>query len=139
MTFEPSADFRDPKALRPAPTDQIVAMLTSCLYLVRPVGMSDADAAIWLRTAARELEHLPIDLLADACSAAKRTCDHHAKIVPTIIRETAERLEMRRTYHRNKGRVAIESRPIPNPGWRPDPAELKAIREQAAAQLRADR
>lgn len=83
-------------ATDPAPIHETVAMLASCLALVRPVGMAQADADEWLRVAARELSYLPGDLLADGAAHARRTCTHHGQIVPAIIKETDERLAARR-------------------------------------------
>lgn len=54
--------------------------------------MQQADADTWLRVAAGEVAHLPFELLDEACRVARRTCTHHAQIVPCIIRESAERL-----------------------------------------------
>lgn len=83
-------------SLQPAEPEQIVAMLTACLALVRPVGMQESETRDWLKVAARAVAHLPLDILSDACAKVQTTCTHHGQIVPKIIAETAERLENRR-------------------------------------------
>ncbi len=41
------------------PDETIRAMLSTCLALVKPVGMSAEDAQAWLRVAARDAEAGP--------------------------------------------------------------------------------
>jgi hypothetical protein len=50
----------------------------------------------WLAVAWATLKHLPADILAIGCKAARQTCDHPSKIVPTIIAETKEMMGWRR-------------------------------------------
>jgi len=124
----------------PTPPERAVAHLTTCLALVRPVGMPEADAADWLHTAAGDVAHLPEDILVDACREARRTCTHHAQIVPTIIRDGEVRLRQRRTI-----RAAMEPAPADAPKlaapepWMPTPEELAQLHRDAAARLSADR
>lgn len=66
--------------------------LAACLSLVRPVSMSDAAAMEWINVAAVELTRFPPSVIEQACSAAKRNCGHHAKILP-FVAEECERLE----------------------------------------------
>lgn len=111
-----------------------MARLSTCLALVKPVGMSAEDADAWLRTATRELAYLPPDLLAEAAQVARRTCTHHGQIVPAIIKETEERMATRRKL------AAPVERPqaLPKPDqWKPNADELEAIKAKAAADLAA--
>lgn len=110
-------------------------MLTTCLALVKPVGMSGEDAQAWLRVAAGEIRHLPPDLLADGCAAARKTCTHHGQIVPTILKETDERMASRRKLA--KPAVVPKERRLSAPEpWQPTPEELAELRAKAAANLR---
>lgn len=122
--------------LVPAPVSETVAMLTACLSLVKPVGMSAEDAQAWLRVAARELSDLPPDLLAHGCTEARRTCTHHGQIVPTIIKVTGETMAIRRDMA-NRANRKVE---LPKPGqgerWTPQPGELEAIKREVAEKLR---
>jgi len=102
-----------------------VALLSTCLALVKPVGMSGEDADAWLRVAAREVAILPPDLLADGCAHARKTCTHHGQIVPAILKETEERLATRRKLASPPEKV--EALPAPAP-WRPTPEELAALK-----------
>jgi hypothetical protein len=69
-----------------------VALLTSCLALVRPVGMGDHEAEGWLRVALGEVREFPLQTLSFAAKHARRTCTHHAQIVPTIVKFCEENL-----------------------------------------------
>ena len=86
--------------LLPATPQQAVALLTSCLALVRPVGMPENEAEDWLAVALGEVASYPADVLAIGASEARRTSTHHAQIVPTICREAdaimAQRLRIAR-------------------------------------------
>lgn len=73
-----------------------MAYLTACLALVRPVGMQEGEVETWLDAASVAVEHLPADILADACAKVQRTVTHHGQIIPAIIAETAERYEGRK-------------------------------------------
>lgn len=61
--------------------------LAACLSLVRPVSMTDDAAVEWISVAARELSGFPPSVIEQACSAAKRKCAHHAKILPFVSEE----------------------------------------------------
>lgn len=80
-----------------------MALLTSCLALVRPVGMSESEAEDWLGVALGEVASYPADVLAIGAQEARRTSTHHAQIVPTICRECdaimAQRLRIARLPH----------------------------------------
>lgn len=107
-------------------------MLTTCLTLVRPVGMSDENASTWLRIAAGEVKALPRDLLADGCAAARKACTHHGQIVPTILKETEERLATRRKLASPPEKV--EALPAPAP-WRPTPEELAELKANVGKRM----
>lgn len=64
-----------------------IAQIASCLGLVRPVGMSDGMAEEWVRIAARDLGSFPDSTIAAACQKARMICNHHGKILPTVIAE----------------------------------------------------
>lgn len=80
----------------PATSEQLAVELTSCLALVAPVGMTEEAKRDWLKVAWSELGHLPADVLSAGCSAARKTCDHPAKIVPAIIEATAQAMRWRK-------------------------------------------
>lgn len=46
--------------------------------------MSDDDRFEWYKAALMTIGDMPADLLQQACAAARRVCDHPAKIVPFI-------------------------------------------------------
>lgn len=68
---------------------EIINEISSCLALVKPVGMSDDMATEWLAVAAGELLDLTRNALKAGCAHARRTCTHHAQIVPTVLAEAA--------------------------------------------------
>lgn len=71
-------------------------MLTGCLALVRPVGMGDSEVEDWLGAAVQAVGPRRLSVLNAACAHAKRTCTHHAQVVPAIVAE-CERIEARET------------------------------------------
>lgn len=75
------------KRLRPASRSEFRDALGACLALVAPVGMTEDDRAQWFRAAWETLDGIPADLLAQGCAVARKWADHHAKIVPAILRE----------------------------------------------------
>lgn len=88
-------------------------MLTACLSLVRPAGMSPNDADTWLMVAAEELRDIPEDLLADGCKHARRTATHHREIVALVIGHTKDALATRKRLRRH----ALDARnALPAPG-----------------------
>lgn len=129
----------DESRLDPVGSGQAVALLASCLMLVKPVGMSDADAQGWLNVAAGEVEHLPLDILQQGCSAARRTCTHHGQIVPAILREAEDWLATRRRIFGEPVDHAPADAPklAAPPPWLPTPEELDQIKFEAAERLRA--
>ena len=114
-----------------------MGLLTSCLALVRPVGFSDDNAGDWLRVAAGEVGYIPIEILTDACAHARRTCDHHSKIVPAIIAHADAEIRDRERFIARQAEYA-PALPSP-PQWVPEPGELDAIKADIAAQFPSNR
>lgn len=106
---------------------EAVALLTTCLTLVKPVGMSAEDADSWLTVATGEVLHLPGDILDAACTAARRSCTHHGQIVPAILREGEEILAMRRKRFGVDRIPSDRHLPAPDP-WKPTPEELAELK-----------
>ncbi len=77
--------------LQPASPQEAVALLTSCLALVRPVGMTEAEAEDWLSVAVGAVIEYPAVHLREAARQAQKTCTHHAQIVPAIAKECEDR------------------------------------------------
>jgi hypothetical protein len=94
---------RSSERLKPATRDDFRNELTACLTLVAPVGMNEEAKRDWLAVAWQTLKHLPADMLSRGCKAARETCDHPAKIVPAIMRETEEAMRRRREAAREQG------------------------------------
>jgi hypothetical protein len=69
--------------------------LTACLALVAPVGMTEESRGEWLAVAWDTLKHIPPDILEIGSRKAREKCDHPAKVVPTIIAETASAMGLR--------------------------------------------
>lgn len=86
--------------------------LAACLALVRPVTMTDQAAMEWINVASRELSGFPPSVIEQACSAAKRNCGHHAKILP-FVSEECERIEAEFHRMRDAARVAVLPRRDP--------------------------
>lgn len=93
---QPSAS----SGLTPATPTEFRNELTACLALVAPVGMSEEARGEWLAVAWQTLKHLPADILASAARKARETCDHPAKVVPAIFRESEEWMAIRRRMAR---------------------------------------
>lgn len=64
-----------------------LAELNRALNLVRAVGMNDEMASDWLASAVVELRELPDSAFLAGVQHARRTCTHHAQIVPTVLAE----------------------------------------------------
>jgi hypothetical protein len=126
--------------LRPAPVTETVAQLSTCLALVKPVGMSAEDTQAWLRVAAGELSHLPPDMLERGCKTARKTCTHHGQIVPAILKDVGQWYADVAEGARIAERMAkpVERLPAPEP-WLPTTDELEAIKASVAAQFPSNR
>lgn len=65
---------------------EMIALLSSCLMLVRPANMGDVAVKEWLAAAAMECGPLQITKLRAACSHARRKATSFAHIVPLIFK-----------------------------------------------------
>lgn len=74
------------------PEIEMAAMLSASLALVKPAGMTSKEAEDWLDAAFDALAHLPLHIFRDGIRAARLTCDHPSKIVPTVIEATKDAL-----------------------------------------------
>lgn len=83
-------------SLEPATDNEFRNELTACLALVAPVGMTEEARADWLMVAWETLKHLPADILHYGAVKARKSADHHSKIVPIIVAETEDWMETRR-------------------------------------------
>ncbi|MEO0033537.1 MAG: hypothetical protein RIS94_3295 [Pseudomonadota bacterium] len=113
-------------------------MLTGCLALVRPVGMSEEAAEEWISLATDEVQHVPADLLDEGCAMARRKCRHHGAIVPTIMDHAEERWAARKRMRFALLERAGEAKPK-REAWKPTAEELEMIKRQATDRLRAGR
>ena len=106
--------------LRPADARQFVTILTPCLTLVAPVGMSEDDRDIWFEAAQLALANVPADLLRRGAQHALMHADHPSKIVPAIMREIGDSLKARRNVGAVEAAVwqGADNRPtaLPDPG-----------------------
>lgn len=83
--------------LQPADDVEFITILTPCLQLVAPVGMTEDDRDTWFEAARLALIDVPADLLAQGAKHAMIHADHPSKIVPLIAREAAKALASRRS------------------------------------------
>lgn len=121
------AQHSESSGLIPATRTEFRNELTACLALVAPVGMTEEARGEWLSVAWQTVKELPADILASSARKARETCDHPAKIVPTIMRESEEWMAMRR-------RMARYDDPKPEP--LPQPGGERCTAEDAEAILR---
>lgn len=89
--------------------------MSSCLALVRPVGMTPSEADDWLSVAVGEVIRYPASVLHHAAVEARRTCTHHSQIVPAIIEAADERM----AHHRRMAELSV---PIDLPALPPPPS-----------------
>jgi hypothetical protein len=119
------------EALAAATPHDFKIQLTGCLALVAPVGMTEEAKVDWLTAAWGTLNGIPADLLARGCRSARQWCDHHAKIVPAILREIEPTWQRRRM---NKSEVlGVIAKMSDDP---PTPKEDLCTAEQAAEIIR---
>jgi hypothetical protein len=69
--------------------------------------MTEEAKRDWLAVAWATLKHLPVDLLRIGAAKARETADHPAKVVPIIVRETAQLLESRRRSARESSALRL--------------------------------
>lgn len=128
--------------LRPHRSGKVVEVLTRCLALVKPVGMTDADAEAWLSAAADEVREVPADLLERAARDVRQTCTHHGQIVPAIFGNVRETWRLRKEARERlapKPPTALVATLDKPQRWIPLPGELDEIKRQVAHALRASR
>ena len=122
--------------LRPADDREFITILTPCLQLVAPVGMSEDDRDIWFEAARLALIEIPADLLRRGAQHALMHADHPSKIVPAIMREIGDALRARRNIGAAEAAIwqGADNSPyaaLPAPGGeRPTKAALDAICRQ---------
>lgn len=127
----PAARIQAEALLAPATRGDFKRLVSPTLALVAPVGMSEADQAVWLHTAAETLSGIPSDLLEIGCMAARRTVDHYSKIVAAIFAEIESTWEARRRDLAGVRRLQLAvDGPAPN-----RPSVDQCTPEQAAAIL----
>ena len=71
---------------RPATLEEAIQLLTPCLMLCAPSGMTEDDRTAWIKAALMTIDDIPLSFLQRACEQARRVCDHPAKIVPFICK-----------------------------------------------------
>lgn len=110
--------------------------------------MSEENRRDWLAVAWGTLKNLPADLLSQGCAEARKTCDHPAKIVPTIVAATEGELERRRDIERMRNAPPVKHVALPPPPKPPlidrrgqpmsaeETSELNVILERLGASAR---
>lgn len=83
---------------QPCPSPEFMQIVGRNLTLCSPSGMTENDRNEWLKVALGAIGDIPKDLLVTACAKAMRACDHPAKIVPFICKETDETVQHRRQH-----------------------------------------
>ncbi|MGX7895490.1 hypothetical protein [Tsuneonella sp. HG222] len=110
--------------------------LAANLALVRPAGMGSEAAEEWLTVAAGSLTDIPLDILRDAATEARKVCTHHGQIVPKIREMADQRINWRRATlpaERIPRERRIENR------WTPQEGEIERIKREAAERIAAGR
>ena len=139
---EPSSLLAAQRDATPLDRGAAINELGRCLTLCAPSGMSSDERAVWLTAAWAEVSDMPASAFLDACAVARRTVEHPAKLVPTIIREGREWGDLlRRRYereraqweNRNAPRLTVELSPEP---WEADRDEVKDMMASLVSQLR---
>ncbi|WP_288804534.1 hypothetical protein [uncultured Novosphingobium sp.] len=100
----------------------MIAMLSASLALVKPAGMTPKEAKDWILVAYDSLRHLPYPIFEAAVRAARLECDHPAKIVPTVIKQSRDALLWRRVNGPVLRLVQTETPRLTGP--LPDPHEM---------------
>lgn len=75
--------------------------------------MGDGEAVDWLSVALGEVNHYPADVLDYATAEARRTCTHHAQIVPAVIAAAEERMAHRRRMAELSAPIDLPKLPAP--------------------------
>jgi hypothetical protein len=109
LARQPEPRLPSSERLQPASNEVFRNELTACLALVVPVGMTEEARREWLAVAWATLKHLPADVLAVGAQKARQQCDHPAKIVPTIIKETEQMMHWRREAAKSTTNERLEA------------------------------
>lgn len=64
---------------------EAITIISPCLALVRPIGMSDGAAEEWLSVAASELVGYSRWSVQSAAAHARKECSHHGQIIPAMM------------------------------------------------------
>lgn len=67
--------------------------------------MQEGDRTAWYKAALMTIGNMPEDLLAESCAAARKVCDHPAKIVPFICAFNPNPLKWRQEALRDAQRI----------------------------------
>lgn len=111
----------------PMPVEQAMVELGRCLTLCAPSGMTQGDREDWLTVAIGEIGEIPAGAFSGACATARQTCDHPAKIVPTIVRESAVYTSLARKYLAiARSKLAALDSPPAKPTALPEPDYIGA-------------
>lgn len=94
--------------------EQATALLTACLALVRPVGMTEDETEDWLGVAVGEVLGFSLPVLDRACADARRTCTHHSQIIPAVI-AAAEADTFRAPAEFTTAWIGYEGNAVPKP------------------------
>lgn len=100
--------------VEPADEVEFITILTPCLQLVAPVGMSEDAQDTWFEAARLALARFPASLLQRGAGHAMMHADHPSKIVPLIVKEIGPALEQRQRIARGRAEpVAAPALPAP--------------------------
>lgn len=100
-SMQPSASSQDAALaeftnITPATDREFITILTPCLQLVAPVGMTPDAQDTWFEAARMALDKYPASLLRRGAQHAMMHADHPSKIVPLIVKEIDGSFEQRR-------------------------------------------
>jgi hypothetical protein len=79
-------------------------------------------------TAVGDVLELPADILQDACQHARRTADHHSKILPAIFAYAEPQIAARISHI--KIMLPARALAIEPPQWTPNDDELATLKDE---------
>ena len=100
--------------------------------------MTPDEAEDWLAVAVGEVLQYPAGVLHEAAVEARRTCTHHAQIIPAIIEAAEERMAHRRRLADLSVPIVVELLPPP-PELSPEQFELIVAERGLALSSALDR
>lgn len=140
---EPSSLLAARHAAAAMDREEAMEELGRCLTLCAPSGMSEDERTLWLAAAWAEVAGIPETAFLDATAKARKTVDHPAKLVPTIIRESQEyadllrqRLRREEAQWANRSAPRLEGQKTPEP-WEQDREEVAGMMASLTRKLRA--